>query len=410
MTSYFLDNTGTVEAAEVGGSSNFIVIDDGIILIPPADIRPVTVLEMEIFNPRKLAVRYELLGVPDGKNISIRQAEAAAVEVLIEGAVLDDEYRLTIGMQSADGLRDFGGCDMQVRCVIFDTGLSDFRVNDVHPLFSSGDPSFTVALPYQTTGVTLEGAALDPAAALTLFQGRNAAGPPIASGLGRALNSTPAPVSEGDNFFYLEVRRGWTVQGYTVKVTRLPNDSKDITEFYVTLGGKKYGAGDGTESNSGSISGNTIAVTVPYGTDLTALSAVANHTGNSITPAPAGPQDYSGGPVSYTVTAADTTEKIYTVTVGKGPGIDITAAVSGLTALSFTGGPGSTPVTAGTSFTIALSGGTATAWAIYISGPVSADHSTATFAAPAVSGFYNVNVIATAGGVDYSGSFGLIVE
>jgi hypothetical protein len=58
----------------------------------------------------------------------------------------------------------------------------------------------------------------------------------------------------------------------------------------------------------------TIAVTVPYGTDLTGLVPTVTHTGVSISPALDAAQGFSN-PVIYTVTAADGSTAIYTVTV-----------------------------------------------------------------------------------------------
>ena len=76
---------------------------------------------------------------------------------------------------------------------------------------------------------------------------------------------------------------------------------KDITEFSI-LGVK------------GTIGANTLAVTLPYGTDRTALTPTITITGISISPASGLARDFTS-PVTYTVTAADSTTKAYTVTV-----------------------------------------------------------------------------------------------
>jgi hypothetical protein len=95
------------------------------------------------------------------------------------------------------------------------------------------------------------------------------------------------------------------------------------------------------------------------------------------------------------------------------PGITISGITNAaLSSLTFSGVP-TDPVAASVSITITISGGPVTGWYIDINGPVSPNSTTAdtvTFNAPGVPGFYNVNVIATVGGVNYSGSFGLIVE
>ncbi|MCL1846371.1 MAG: right-handed parallel beta-helix repeat-containing protein [Coriobacteriia bacterium] len=103
---------------------------------------------------------------------------------------------------------------------------------------------------------------------------------------------------------------------------------KDITAF--TLAGE-----------SATITGTSISVTVPYGTDVTSLTPAVTHTGASY--APTGAQDFSSS-VTYTVTAADSTTKAYAVTVTVAPpptySLTVTAGaggdVSGTTTGSYT--------------------------------------------------------------------------
>jgi hypothetical protein len=59
---------------------------------------------------------------------------------------------------------------------------------------------------------------------------------------------------------------------------------------------------------------NTIEVTVPFGTVVTALTPTIVHSGASISPASGAAQNFTS-PVVYTVTAQDGTTKAYTVTV-----------------------------------------------------------------------------------------------
>jgi hypothetical protein len=203
---------------------------------------------------------------------------------------------------------------------------------------------------------------------------------------------------------------GLTEKTYTVNIS-----GKEIIDFYFTIGGKHYGVGTGTESGSGSISGTSITVTVPYGTDLTALGApTVTHSGASIAPAAGTAWGSAPSPHTYTVTAEDGTTEDYSVTVSPAPGITISGiTVEGLTALTFTSTPAlPANVSPNTSITITISGGTVSGWYIEVSGGASATqtHNTNTFNAPLNPGFYNVNVIATVDGVDYSGSFGLIVN
>ena len=58
----------------------------------------------------------------------------------------------------------------------------------------------------------------------------------------------------------------------------------------------------------------TVELTVPYGTDVTALEPTIIHTGVSVSPASGTVQDFTT-PVLYTVTAADNSTQSYTVTV-----------------------------------------------------------------------------------------------
>ncbi|MDR1947906.1 MAG: DUF5018 domain-containing protein, partial [Spirochaetaceae bacterium] len=99
---------------------------------------------------------------------------------------------------------------------------------------------------------------------------------------------------------YTVTAQDGTTKDYTVTVTVAKNSAKDITAF-------KIGTASGT------ISGTTIAVTVPYGTSRTSLTpTVTVSTGASYSPT--GAQNFSSAK-TYTVTAEDGTTKDYTVTV-----------------------------------------------------------------------------------------------
>lgn len=103
-----------------------------------------------------------------------------------------------------------------------------------------------------------------------------------------------------------------TTQNYTVTVTVASASSKDITSF-VFLKDMNIGlAGD--NDVEGVISGETITVEVPAGTDITLLTPTIAITGASVIPISGEPIDFSDD-VIYTVTAADASIKLYTVTV-----------------------------------------------------------------------------------------------
>jgi len=59
---------------------------------------------------------------------------------------------------------------------------------------------------------------------------------------------------------------------------------------------------------------HTIAISVPYGTSVTSLTPTITITGASVSPASGSAQNFTS-PVTYTVTAADTTTQNYTATV-----------------------------------------------------------------------------------------------
>ena len=97
-----------------------------------------------------------------------------------------------------------------------------------------------------------------------------------------------------------------TTKDYTVTVTVAPYPAKDITKFTM----------DGID---GTIGSNTIALTVPYGTDVTALApTVITITGVSVSPGVGDTKDFTN-PVTYTVKAYDNSTKDYTVTVTVAP-------------------------------------------------------------------------------------------
>ena len=105
-----------------------------------------------------------------------------------------------------------------------------------------------------------------------------------------------------------------TTKAYTVTVTVALNPAKDITAFTI-LG------------ISGTVGTNTVALTVPYGTNPSNLTPTITITGASVSPLSGVPNDFSAPPTTYTVTAADGSTQVYnvTVTAALNPAKDITA-------------------------------------------------------------------------------------
>jgi hypothetical protein len=200
---------------------------------------------------------------------------------------------------------------------------------------------------------------------------------------------------------------GTQTREYRVGIDRFPNTAKAITAFSITSPVSAEGVIDEDAK--------TVTVTVPYGTNVTAMTAsVSRSPESSINPAdPETSRDYTN-PLVYTVTAQDSTSQDYTVTVNQRPGITIGGiTVAGLGVFTFTPST-TTTVSPGESITITLNGtAMVDSWYVDINGPVtptSSTTNTVTFNAPEPPGFYNVNVFATVNGIPYSGSLGLVVN
>ncbi|WP_282144203.1 beta strand repeat-containing protein [Cellulophaga baltica] len=129
-----------------------------------------------------------------------------------------------------------------------------------------------------------------------------------------------------------------STQEYTVTVTVALSESKDITIFAI----------DGI---NGTITGNNISVTLPAATDVTALEPIVTHTGDTVSPVSGVAKDFTN-PVEYTVTAADGTTQVYTVTVSLAPAL---SSDKDITSFTIDGETVNNPATA---FTITLPAGT----------------------------------------------------
>lgn len=108
-----------------------------------------------------------------------------------------------------------------------------------------------------------------------------------------------------------------------------------ITSFKVTVDGKEYTGVIDQEDG-------TITVTLPAGTDpsvLDSLTPAIEYTGQSLTPASGTEQNFSGGGVTYTVTAEDGTIKSYTATITIAQPDTYTITVTGMEHGSITTDP-----------------------------------------------------------------------
>jgi hypothetical protein len=111
-----------------------------------------------------------------------------------------------------------------------------------------------------------------------------------------------------------------TTRDYVVTVSIAKPTAKEITAFGFLATNNEHLNADVTAT----IAGTAIAATVPFGTDVTALIATFSTTGASVTVGATAQvsgmtaNDFTA-PVAYTVTAADDTTDVYTVTVTVAP-------------------------------------------------------------------------------------------
>jgi hypothetical protein len=358
MVEYFEDNIGVAEVTGVIPVPNMVVpTPGGAVLVSPE----ASTITLTLFNPRNFNVLYELLGVPAGKTITANQA-GNTIEVDIAEAVLDDEYDLTLTMQSPDGLRDFTPYNLPVRCVSFDTALKDFSVDFgegvLRPVQKNG--CFDIIVPSGVTAITLSAEMLTPgtpSSRVELYGVSPVNGPIGSSGIGGGFyTGIIALPTIGSYKYYIRItsQSGGEYKDYPVNIFK-GDSSKAITDFSITSPVTAVGTIDEAAK--------TVTVTVPDGTTLTALTVSVTHTGISVTspsgatqdgsPAIFSGQDFIVSPQTYTVTAEDGTTQSYAVTV-KTSGTN-----AELSALTVSVGTLSPAFTAGTlAYTVSVPSGT----------------------------------------------------
>ena len=171
-----------------------------------------------------------------------------------------------------------------------------------------GTNTVDLTVPYGTSlsalvpTITMTGSSVNPASGLAQ---------PFTSGVGKIYTVTAADSS---------------TKVYTVTVHVALNPAKDITSFVFRAANNPGLSSDIT----GTVGTNTVDLTVPYGTSLSALVPTITMTGSSVNPASGVAQAFTSGVTkTYTVTAADSTTKVYTVTVyaALNPAKDITSFV-----------------------------------------------------------------------------------
>ncbi|MDR2068325.1 MAG: cadherin-like beta sandwich domain-containing protein, partial [Spirochaetaceae bacterium] len=216
LVGYSLDNIDIARVTGLNIKTPYAMMDDDTILVPPGT----ATVGMLLSNPRKFSVRQELLGVPDGKNITARQIGPAEIEVHIDGAAEGDDYALTLAMQSPDGLRDFPAYPLRIKCVSFETALQDFTVDGTTPAaFDPAGSALVVNVPYTSAAVTLGGTTVNPDAVIEIYAGTDDSGAVLAGAV-HTVTTSPALVV-GENHFYVKVTSpALTVRGYAVTIYR----------------------------------------------------------------------------------------------------------------------------------------------------------------------------------------------
>ncbi|WP_010263652.1 DUF5018 domain-containing protein [Treponema primitia] len=293
------------------GTSGSIVLEDGSIRIPPAAASsPEFILDLNLHNSQGYDLGYVVLNngiAPDPAAIWVEGGDSNRVFIHIAGAQPGDTYTLTLKLGTTDGWRSFTDIIIPpIICVSEDTPPP--------PAADKAITAFSITSPVMAVGVIDEAAVPRTVAVAapygTVVSSMTASvthtGMTIAQSGGTALSVSPAVFTNLDftsPVTYTVTAENNSTADYVVTVTPALSGAKAITGF--TLAG---------ESGTINEDAHTIAVTVPYGTNVTSLAPALTHTGASINPDTGVAQDFSA-PQTYTVTAADGTTQPYIVTV-----------------------------------------------------------------------------------------------
>ncbi|ULQ60752.1 cadherin-like beta sandwich domain-containing protein [Brucepastera parasyntrophica] len=220
-----------------------------------------------------------------------------ALDIRVDGAVVspgggesqDFTDPVTYTVTAEDGTSQDYTVTVTVRAPSSNAALSVLTVSEgtLTPDFDEAITAYTVSVPDTVSSITVTGTKADSTASLSSN-----------SGAPQNLETSPTVIT-----LRVTAQDG-SVTDYEVTVT-LISTSKAITGFTIP------GAHSGGDINEAA---KTIAITVPYGTDVTGLAPTITHTGVSISPASGAAQNFTGS-VPYTVTAEDGSTAVYTVTV-----------------------------------------------------------------------------------------------
>lgn len=179
--------------------------------------------------------------------------------------------------------------------VFEEKAITAFSLNGVAATINETEKTITVSLPYGT----------NVAALVAIFTATG-----VSVKVGTTIQISGATANDFTNsVVYTVTANDNSTQSYTVTVTIVSSSAKEITAF--SINGV---AGTVNETNK------TIAITLPYSTDVTALVATFTTTGASVkvgsTVQTSGTTSNNfSDPVVYTVIAANASTQNYTVTV-----------------------------------------------------------------------------------------------
>lgn len=180
--------------------------------------------------------------------------------------------------------------------ISIDASLSSLTTSSgtLSPTFASGTTTYTESVSNSVSSMTVTPTVNQTNATVTINGTTVTSGSPFAINLNVGYNVITVVVTAQD---------GSTTDTYTITVARIA--PKTITAFNFS---SPAVTGSINESN------HTIALTVPFDTSVTALSPTITITGASINPTSGTTENFTS-PVTYTVTAADSSTQQYTVTV-----------------------------------------------------------------------------------------------
>jgi len=273
---------------------------EGFIAIPPADEAEETQITVNLRNIQNHDLSLSFEGTGANSAFAKLSEDKQQVTITIKNGARNTEYDLTLLMEANS--RPMPPIKLpKLVCKYFNndlvsvilTPLDDMRVirdNPVEVNISILQASFSFGTRFTDIEIFLPEGVYSTA---------------VINGM--QVNEGTAfqiPTDSGSHIIEIVVTADCGIsRNYTLTIDVGFNNTKSITAFSFNIAGETY---------TGEIDGNAITVTVPNGTNVTALTPTVVHTGVSYSPT--GQQNFTH-PVNYTITAADTTSSIYTVTV-----------------------------------------------------------------------------------------------